>query len=110
MRPREWDRAALLEELWQYIDSHDIPIIAEFASLCGLHRQQLYDMPELSDALKVCTSKKEGALESKALKGDINCPMAIFSLKQLGWSDRTEQTLRGDAKAPLVISSKDADL
>jgi len=30
--------------------------------------------------------------------------MAIFSLKQLGWSDRGEQTLRGDRGSPVTIS------
>ncbi len=109
-RPREWDRAELLEKLTQYIDTTDIPIVSEFAYQNGLHRQQLYDMEELSDALKACTTKKEAALESKALKGDVNVTMAIFSLKQLGWTDRTEQTVQGKGGGPIVISSTDAEL
>jgi hypothetical protein len=34
--------------------------------------------------------------------------MTIFALKQLGWSDRSEQTLRGDGNGPLriVVSEK----
>jgi hypothetical protein len=43
-------------------------------------------------------------LALKSLYGEINVRVAIFSLKQLGWSDRAEQTHRGDAFAPIVIS------
>lgn len=52
----------------------------------------LYDWPESSTLLKLCIDKKEAQLERKALAGQINVVMAIFSLKQQGWSDRTEQT------------------
>jgi hypothetical protein len=109
-RPREWDRSELLEALIQYVDITPIPILAEFAHNHGVIRQYLYEMPELADAIKACTQKKEASLESKALSGDINCTMAIFSLKQLGWSDKQEQTIKGDAAQPLVISRSDAKL
>lgn len=108
VRPREWDRDELVNALHQYIDSTDIPIVAEFAYQNGLHRQQLYDMDELSDALKACTSKKEAALERKALAGDVNCTMAIFSLKQLGWKD--VQTREHTGAMNVSISETDADL
>ena len=36
--------------------------------------------------------------------------MAIFSLKQLGWTDRSEQTHKGDQSAPLVFSATDKNL
>jgi hypothetical protein len=35
--------------------------------------------------------------------------MAIFSLKQLGWSDKQETTIQGGA-VPLQISNADAKL
>lgn len=109
-RPREWDRAELLEQLLQYIETTDIPKVAEFAYTHGLHRQLVYEMPELADALKVLISKKEAALESKALAGDVNCSMAIFSLKQIGWKDTHENTIQGKGGGPIVISSTDAEL
>lgn len=109
-RPREWDRTALREELLQYIDETDIPIIAEFSHTRGVARQILYDMPELADALKACVTKKESALEQMALAGKVNCSMAIFSLKQLGWKDTHEQTHKGDAAHPLMISATDGRL
>lgn len=86
-RPREHDRAALLAAFELYIAQTTIPIVAEFAVSQGLHRQQLYEIDELSDAIKLCVSKKEVALEKGALSGDLNCTMAIFSLKQIGWKD-----------------------
>lgn len=109
-RPREWDRAELLEALLTYTEETSIPIVAEFAYKHGVARQLLYDMPELADALKACIVKKEAALESRALSGDVNCSMAIFSLKQLGWKDTHEQTHKGDAAHPLVISQVDGRL
>lgn len=108
--PRIHDREELLAKFTQYIDSTDIPIVSEFAYTNGLHRQQLYDMPELSDALKRCITKKETALERKALSGDVNCTMAIFSLKQLGWSDKQETVHKGDGAAPIFITAVDSKL
>lgn len=95
-RPREWDRAELREALLTYIDANEIPIVAEFASTHGVDRQRLYEWVELADAIKACVVKKEAGLERQALKGAINCSMAIFSLKQLGWKDTHEQTHKSD--------------
>jgi hypothetical protein len=109
-RPREWDRAELREQLVQYVEETDIPIVADFAHKSGVLRQYLYDLPELADALKRCVEKKESALELLALSGKVNCSMAIFSLKQLGWKDTHEQTHVGDKERPIMITNADADL
>ena len=103
--PRIHDRDELLSKLMQYIENTTIPIVAEFAYQQGLHREQLYDMPELSYALKQCINKKEAQLEKLALNGDVNCSMAIFSLKQIGWKDTHETTLAGDAKRPIHLNA-----
>ncbi len=100
-RPREIDREKLLANFEQYIESTDIPIVAEFAYQAGLHREQLYEIDELSYALKRCISKKEAMLEKQALAGTVNCTMAIFSLKQLGWKDRTSTELTGKDDGPI---------
>jgi hypothetical protein len=55
-------------------------------------------------------AKKEAAIEHKALLDEIKVPMATFSLKQLSWSDRAEQTHRGDAFAPIIMSETAARL
>jgi hypothetical protein len=54
--------------------------------------------------------KKEANLEIMSIYNQINTRQAIFSLKQLGWSDRAEQTHRGDAFAPIIISETAARL
>lgn len=108
--PQVHDRVAILQAFLRYISSTEIPIVAEFAASHGLYRQFLYDCDEFADALKQCVSKKEGALERKALDGQVNCTMAIFSLKQLGWSDKQETVHKGDAAAPIVISATDSKL
>lgn len=105
-RPQIHDREQLLKDFIDYIVKTDIPIVSEFAWTQGLHRQQLYEMAELSDAIKMCVTKKEYALESKALREEVNVSMAIFSLKQLGWSDQQKIHHVGG----INISSSDADL
>lgn len=108
-RPREYDRTAIAKAFQEYIESEEIPILAKFAANQGFGKQVLYDFAdtdeEFSYLVKKCLTKKEGALEYKGLKGELALPMAIFSLKQLGWSDKQEQTLKGDAKAPLIVIS-----
>jgi hypothetical protein len=84
------EKAELLLKFNAYIAREKIPIVAEFCAQNGLYKQWLYDQPDFSDLIKRCTTKKESALERQALKGDANCSMAIFSLKQMGWSDRQE--------------------
>jgi len=90
-RPIVHDRQKLLEAIEKYIDETPIPIVSEFAYLNGLNRTSVYEIEELSDAIKKLVSKKEVALERLGLSGAPNVsPMAIFSLKQLGWKDKQE--------------------
>lgn len=103
-RPREYDREAIAEAFAKYIEETEIPIVAEFAVSQGLFKQFIHDNEEFHDLVRKCTTKKESALERQSLKGGVNVTMAIFSLKQLGWSDRQDVTHKGDAMAPLVIS------
>ncbi|MDD5547127.1 MAG: hypothetical protein PHO67_08255 [Candidatus Omnitrophica bacterium] len=81
-------RENLLDALLKYIDANDIPILTEFAFLNRVHRSQLYELEELSDAIKLCIEKKEAGLERLMLSGKPNTTTGcIFSLKQLGWKD-----------------------
>jgi hypothetical protein len=106
-RPREWDRAELVEALDRYVEDTEIPILAEFSYKHGVARTYLYDLPELADAIKRCIAKKEYALEALALRGQVNCTMAIFSLKQLGWKDTHETTNKFDGPVPFQILPTD---
>lgn len=80
----------IMEEFDTYIMETDTPIIAEFAGMIGATKSYFYDHKEFSDLIKRCTTKKEGALERGALNGTSNVTMSIFSLKQLGWTDKQE--------------------
>lgn len=86
-------------QLDEYVKSNDIPNISRFAGISGVVKQRLYEFAKkydwFADAMKKCTEKKEAALEELALSGGINVSMAIFSLKQLGWSDKTQTEITG---------------
>ena len=106
-RPVEWTserKAALLADFEQYIDESDIPIVAEFCSKHKTYKQRLYEYEEFSDSIRRCINKKESALESLGLTNQINTTMAIFSLKQLGWKDKIEQTITGAEGGPIEHS------
>jgi hypothetical protein len=99
-RPREYDREALAREFEAYIEVTNIPIVAEFAAERGLYKDLLYKWPEFFTLIKTCTTKKEAALERAMLRNEVSTVGAIFSLKQLGWSDRLEQTNKDERMSP----------
>lgn len=104
---------AICDQLSEYTDNTDIPIIAKFAWQHDISRQRLYEFAKqyewFADAMKKCTDKKESALEELALAGDINVSMAIFSLKQLGWSDKTQTDITVRTIDDLICDINDAD-
>ena len=81
----------LLDKFKKYINDTTLPIIAEFAYMNDIERQYLYDNQMFSTLLKKCIAKKEANLEKGALTGKLNPSMAIFSLKQIGWSDKKNE-------------------
>ena len=93
----------------KYIHDTDIPIIAEFAYLNDVRRQFLYECPALADSIKKCIEKKESQLERMSLTGEVNTTQAIFSLKQLGWSDRQEIKHAGALRIQYEIVDADND-
>jgi len=99
-RPRKYDRAALLEGFRAYIETTEIPIIVEWTSQHGITRNLVYDWEEFAEALELCTNKKEASLERLMLRNEINTVGAIFALKQLGWSDKLEQTNKSERQRP----------
>ncbi|MBB6731894.1 hypothetical protein [Cohnella zeiphila] len=95
----EQDKAKLVEEFERYIETEDVPIVAEFAASHGLWKSYFYDNAEFANLVKRAASKKESALERGALKGTLNPTMAVFSLKQLGWRDKPD----GDADLKTLV-------
>lgn len=80
----------LVAKFKEYIEQTDIPIIAEFAYQNGLYKNYFYEHDEFTNLIKIATSKKEAALEIGSLKGTLNPTQAIFSLKQMGWTDKVQ--------------------
>lgn len=99
------DIARIQTEFREYIETTDIPIVAEFAYKHHVSREALYQYDDFFTLLKDCTTKKEAALEALALKGDVNVTMAIFSLKQLGWTDKTQTELTGKDGGAIEIDT-----
>ena len=102
-RPRKYTKT-LLREIALQIEAYTekppngIPSVAECAVLLKTYRQFFYehdDCWEFSDAVKKLLAKKEYLLEMGGLSGKLNPSMAIFSLKQMGWSDKHEHSLPG---------------
>lgn len=94
-RPRKYSSNELERLAYKfndYIKNTDIPIIAEFAGQAGILKDDIYNYDEFYTLRKMAIDKKEANLERKALTGEVNQTMAIFSLKQLGWSDKHELT------------------
>jgi len=104
-RPRNHNKEdveAIKQLLQKYVDETEIPILVEFAYINEISRQDLYDYDEFSTLRKRCIDKKEAQLERKALENTIDKTMAIFSLKQLGWSDKQELGINGKLEIPKI--------
>jgi len=82
----------------KYINETEIPIIVEFAYLSDIPRTVLYDYVEFSTLKEKCIMKKEAQLEKLGLNNAVNPTMAVFSLKQLGWSDKSKEEKKDDAE------------
>lgn len=99
-RPPKIDLEQMILDADSYIKTANPPIVAEFAHMHDITRSYLYQLADakkrdgddrLSNAIKAISEAKEVMLEKKALSGDYAGNMAIFSLKQLGWTDKVEQ-------------------
>ena len=96
-RPKKYTVQFIKEKLNamnEYIEATDIPILKEFCYTNDIPSNHIYDYKEFSESIKRLIDKKEAQLEKQALKNEVNCTMAVFSLKQLGWTDKQviEQT------------------
>jgi hypothetical protein len=93
-----WTEARIQElndALLKYIDETEVPIVSEFAYRNKINRTQIYEMPIISDTIKLLITKKEAQLEKGLLGGAIPPSAGIFSLKQLGWKDTQDVAVSG---------------
>jgi len=94
MRPITIDKSDLKVKIQEYISKTKIPILVEFCYQYPISKSYLYALAdedeELKDSIKLLITKKEASLERETLDGNVDKTMAIFSLKQLGWKDKSE--------------------
>jgi len=108
-RPRKYSPETveqIYHALDDYIENNDIPILAEFAYQNDITREYLYKYEEFSTLVKRLRNKKESQLEKKALRKEVDTGMAVFSLKQLGWSDKKHMELTGKDGGPVELEKK----
>lgn len=113
-RPRKLTKkrvSELVKAMEEYTANTDVPILSEFAYQHGVLRETIYDYDEFSTVRKALIAKKEAQLERLALVGVVDKTMAIFSLKQLGWSDKqaVDHTVNGPVEFTLKIGEESGD-
>ena len=111
-RPRKFSQKRvkeLQEAFEEYINTTQVPIIADFATKENILRESLYDYEDFSTLLKRCVQKKESALEKCMLSGDLVPSAAIFSLKQLGLSDKKEVEHSGNVGVQIIDDIEEED-
>lgn len=116
-RPKKYNQDEMIEIIDTYTEAEDIPILKEVCQLNRWNHKYIYELADknekLSESIKMLIYKKEVSLEKLGLMGIVNSTMAIFSLKQLGWTDKQETqhtTVGADGKPKgLEIIVKRAD-
>ena len=112
-RPVEYTKEELEKiriKMEEYISSTDIPVLAEFAYKNNIRRATLYEHDALTYTREKMKDKKMAQLEIKGLNNEVNPTMAIFSLKQLGWTDKQEVKHSGGVvTAEIPLSEKDEE-
>jgi hypothetical protein len=93
-------------ELETYIRATKCPMVSEFCYMHGVHKQRLSEITELASLRDWLICKKEAYLEKAGLaltkEHGGRASFIIFSLKQLGWKDKTEVEHSGNIQFPKV--------
>lgn len=96
--PKLINKEKTLQALEDYIRTTDIPIVAEFAYLHNMSCKYLNENNCYADPIERLLTKKQANLERRCLEGQIDKTMAIFSLKQLGWTDNVKHDISVEYK------------
>lgn len=111
-RPRIYDSDILADQLKEYIDKSDDPMIEEFVMQNGVTKDTLYRLEKenqrLSDIIKYCHTKQHIRTVRRIEEGLINPTFGIFKLKQrqYGWTDKQEVELSGELNIIKVTPPK----
>lgn len=92
-----YDIDTMCEKIEDYLQECDIPVLKECCLINGWNYEYVQQLrnkegnEKLYRAIRRILDYKEVELEKGALTGKLEKTMAIFSLKQLGWRDKTEE-------------------
>lgn len=109
-RPKKWTDEyvqKLRKDMTEYLEETEIPVMSEFSWKYKYPRARLYTEERIADLVEYMQVKKESQLEKKALIGQINPTMAVFSLKQMGWKDRHETDNRHSITERKIVYVED---
>jgi hypothetical protein len=99
------DGSPMLSKYNQPIIELNPPTISGLALYLGFaNRTSLYEYEkesEFSDTIKRARSRCEEFVESNGMSGIVPPAMAIFALKNYGWSDKQEHELSGPNGGPI---------
>lgn len=85
----------LAESMKDYAVNTDVPILKEWCCFNNMLVDEVFNHGEFDAAKDFLVAKKEVDLERLGLRDKKNT-MAIFSLKQQGWSDKKEVQVSTD--------------
>jgi hypothetical protein len=111
-RPAIWTDPKVLEKfISQYFENQKRPTLAGLAVALDIDRQTLYNYAkkdEFFDIIKKARDKVEAIYEEK-LVYETNQTGVIFSLKNMGWKDRSDITTNDkDIPSPIYGGKSEA--
>jgi DNA-binding XRE family transcriptional regulator len=100
-RPPIWEDPIELKELvFDYFNENNEPTLAGLAEAIGIARSTLYEYEKkdrFSDIIKKARRKVEAIYEHRLVYGKQPTGV-IFSLKNMGWTDKTETDVTSKGK------------
>jgi hypothetical protein len=109
-RPRKWNADKLAEGLEKYTlekfnNPKEYPILKEFCFIEGVLYDTLSEISKKNEklfrAIKRCMMAKEIKVEQLTSRKRIDNSFGIFTLKQMGWSDKQDISLTGPNGGPV---------
>ena len=113
-RPPIWTEPKELQELVnQYFAQTERPTLSGLAVWLGIDRQTLYNYAEKDgffDIIKAARARVEAIYEERAIY-EPNPTGVIFSLKNMGWTDRVanDHTTQGEKITPPIVWGNGTD-
>lgn len=100
IKPESINVEELVSNIYKYIDTADLPLVAGFCLEYNISKDRLYDLKStnkaVSDALKRLSAKKEVKLVDKGFNSKQNAAFPIFMLTQPDIAYTNKQEIQTD--------------